>query len=231
MKSWKQIAPVAAAALLAAYFGARMSTPARGGSALAGTAGAMNSDGRVVIACTSAHESGGRNANRLVVVDTVVKKIMVYRVYSQFLRLIAVRTYKNDLEWSVTPDVPRGSGFTYKHAEQGAKLMRKARERAGRKWRLTGREMVISCDVPVRGSQNRIVLVNAELKTMLVYRLEGNSLWLVAARPYDLDSQLLYTDPLRGQGLSYEDVQRMVTEADRRAERERGLVERGNLVR
>jgi hypothetical protein len=215
MRKWKQILPVAAAAMLAAYFGARLAASQPAGLALGATAGARNSDGRIVIACTGANQSGGRNANRLVVVDTVSKKILVYRIYSQFTRLIAVRSYKFDLEWGVTPDVLRGSGFTYKQAEAAAKQVRAARARAGENWRLRGREMVITGDAPVRGSQNRIVLLNADLKTFLVYRLDGNSIWLSSARRYDRDQMLLYTEPLRGQGFTYDQVKKMVDDAEK----------------
>jgi hypothetical protein len=210
--NWKRIWPVALAALAAAYLGAWLGSGAGGGTARAETAGDLNSDGKIVVAMTAATDDNG---NRLVVVDTVKKRLLVYSVVEGRTRLIAARTYDVDLEWGLTPDA-RANGFTYRDAEKGAELMRDARKRAGVNWALRGREMVVTADAARTGSSNRIVLVNADLKTILVYRLDGSSLWLAAARPFDRDMMLLYTDQLQGVGLSYEDVDRMVRESEKR---------------
>jgi hypothetical protein len=202
------------AALIAGYLGARLTAPEPSGLALAAAGSEVNSDGKVLVATTGA---GGRDANRLVVVDTVVKHIMVYGIYERCTRLIAARTYDVDLEWGNTPDVPGGNGFSYAEARAGALEVRKAREKLRRRWRLRGREMVVTCDSPQDESENRIVLVNPELKCLLVYRLNGNSIWLVSARTYDYDERLLYTKKLKGSGLTVQEVIRQVDEADRRA--------------
>lgn len=217
--NWKKTVPFMAAALLAAYLGARMAGSGPNGLALAAPAAPRGDAGRMVMVTTGGPD---RNGNRLVMVDTVNKQIMVYRmVRNGALRLVAARNYKIDLEWSLTPDV-RGLGFSYTVAEKHARAMRAARAKVGQKWVLRGRETVLTCDSSNDEARNRIMLVNPEMKIILVYRLNGNSIWLEAARPYDYDQMLLYTKP--NVSYKYRDVKLLVEQAEKRAvARARGL--------
>ena len=210
--NWKKTIPFMAAALLAAYLGARMAGSGPKGLALAAPAGPRGSDGRMVMVTTGGPD---RNGNRLVMVDTVKKQILVYRmVRSGVLRLVAARTYKVDLEWSLTPDA-RGLGFSYPFAEKQAEAIRAARAKAGQKWAPRGRETVLTCDSDNNEARNRIMLVNPVMKIILVYRLNGNAIWLEAARPYDYDQMLLYTKP--NVSYKYQEVKLMVEQAEKNA--------------
>ena len=210
--SWKKMVPFIAAALLAAYLGARMANPESKGLALASPAAHRAGDDRIVVASTNAPD---REGNRVIMVDTVKKQILVYRmIRNGALRLIAVRSYTVDLEWGLTPDA-RGVGFSYREAEKQAKAVRVLRARVGKKWAARGREIVLTCDSSNNEGRNRIVLVNPDLKTILIYRLNGNSIWLEVARPYENDQMLLYTNP--NVAYTAEDVARLLREAEKKA--------------
>jgi hypothetical protein len=209
-----RILPAALVALAAAWLGARLGAGDSGATARAETAGDTNSGGKLVVAMTGAAETNG---NRLVVADTGRKKLLVYGVAEGRMRLVAARTYDLDLEWGLTPDA-RGCGFSYRDAEAAVEALRVMRKRANPNynWVPVGREMVITGDAANNAGANRIVLVNADLKVILVYRLDGSSLWLAAARPFDRDMMLLYTDQLQGDGLTYEAVDRLIQASERR---------------
>jgi len=93
--SWKKVLLVMAAAMAAAYFGARFAAPQNGNLALAGGASVGDPQGGLVVATTA---GDGSDSNRLVMVDTVKKRLLVYRLQSSYLRLIAARPYKYDMK-------------------------------------------------------------------------------------------------------------------------------------
>jgi murein endopeptidase len=208
------ILPAGLVALTAAWLGAHLGAGRGSGTALAETAADTNSGGRLGVAMTAAAENNG---NRLIVLDTVKKKLLVYAIYDGRMRLIAARTYDLDMEWGLTPDA-RGAGFSYRDAERAVDALRVMRKRANPNynWAPVGREMIVSGDAANNGAANRIVLVNPEMKLIMVYRLDGASLWLAAVRPFDRDMMLLYTDQLQGDGLTYEAVDRLIVESERR---------------
>jgi hypothetical protein len=211
MRRWKRTLPTAAAALLAAYFGARLAARDDGGLALAAGGGAEDRASGLTAVITGGRD---RYGNRLVVVDTRTKHLMVYRIKSGQFRLVSARDYTADLEWGETPD-PRGSGFSYEEATKAAEQVRKLRAKAGLpKWRAAGRELVVTADSDDQEGRNRIVLVNPDLRTILVYRMADGTLWLEAARPFDADLELLSTPA----GASYTavEVRRMVEEVQKR---------------
>jgi hypothetical protein len=146
-------------------------------------------------------------------VDTGARKqILVYRMRGGEMRLIAVRPYLQDLEWRITPDA-NGNGFSYEYAKVQAERIRKERLKAGKKWAPVGTEMVLTSDSDNSEGRNRLILINRELKTILVYRLNSNAIWLTSARPYDYDQELLYTR--EGACLSYEESRNAVKQAQR----------------
>ncbi len=109
--SWKKVAAVTAAAMLAAYFGARLASNDPGPVALAG--GASVTDDRASMVAVTTAAAGG-DSNRLIVVDTAQKRILVYRIHSTYMRLIAARPYKYDLKLQTTDAVRMpGNGLDY----------------------------------------------------------------------------------------------------------------------
>jgi hypothetical protein len=204
---WKKLALVLAAALAAVCWVWRPGGDGGGNLALAAAAPGVRVLGSGLVAVTTGGPGG--NGNRLVLVDTgPSKRILVYRIRSGRLRLIAARSYDGDLEWGLTPDARRG-GFSYDTVKARLEVLRRQRKLAGGKpWVTPGPETVLTCDADSDEGRNRIVLVNPAVRTILVYRLDGNSIWLEAARPYDFDLQLLATLP--GNAYTYEQVKEQV---------------------
>jgi hypothetical protein len=218
-RRWQRTATVAAAALLAAYFGARIAAPERSGLALAAGGGTGDGESGLVAVTTGAP---GNNSNRLLLVNTNTKRIMVYRITGTYMRLIAARAYERDLQVAPTADA-RGLGFSFDDVKTAVDKVKLANPRALKAVR--GREMVLTTQGGDKNGKadsagNRIILINRTMKTILVYRLHGKSIWLIAARPFDADEMLLATPParlIRGDGLSYEQVRKMIEDAEKAA--------------
>ena len=65
---------------------------------------------------------------------------------------------------------------------------------------------------------NRLILVNPSKQKIMVYRLVGNDMGLVAVRGYEYDQELLFTRPgTPGNGFDYETIKRQVEDARRAA--------------
>jgi hypothetical protein len=155
----------------------------------------------------------GEKGNRLIVADTVEKKLRVYRLVAGAIRLAAARSYAYDLKVGATPSRPRG-GFTYEQMRavvEGGLAGPEAQKPP------RGREIVLATAGEGR-DPGQIVLINPVEKRILSYRLRGNSLLLVAVRPYEYDEKLLYTISARGAGYSYDAVRKMVEPAMRKSE-------------
>lgn len=210
MRRWKRTLPTAAAALLAAYFGARLAAQGDRGLALAAGGGSVDRGSGLTAVTTGGRD---RYGNRLVLVDTRTRRLLVYRLKAGQFRLVAARDYTADLEWGETPS-PRGSGFTYQDSVKAAEQVRKMRKKANLpKWQAVGREMVVTTDSDDQDGRNRIILVNPELRTVLVYRLADGTLWLEAARPFDADLELLSTPA--NASYTADEVRKMVEEVQR----------------
>lgn len=202
--SWKKVVLVMAAALVAAYTGARMAGPSREDRALAGGAGAGNSRDGLVAVTTGAQ---GVDSNRLIVVDTNRKRIMVYRLRPNYMRLIAVRSYKYDMKLE---DIKRSPGNGFSYEETKALLTRSKMKKEDMERMPRGRELVLTTDGTAQNG-NRIILVNPVEKRILVYRLNGNFLGLIGLRRYEYDEQLEYTRGFApGDGYDYSTIKRMV---------------------
>ena len=149
----------------------------------------------------------GDDGNRLVMAETSVKRLAVYRILPNGLRLIAVRSYVCDMKFEDAGEVP-GGGYSYEKAREAA-LKNGVTEEA-LKVLPRGREMLLTTDglgADGKSDGNRIVLVNPEEKRILVYRLHGNSILLIGARRFDDDLALEYTKGvLPGNGYTRDDV-------------------------
>lgn len=65
---------------------------------------------------------------------------------------------------------------------------------------------------------NRLFVVLPSKQKILVYRLNGNFLGLIAARSYEYDQELIYTPGIApGNGYEYPDIRKQVEEARKRA--------------
>jgi len=204
--SWKKIAVASAALMLAGYFGVRMALPERGGLALAASAVAGGRDGLVVVS----PGAPGSESNRLVMIDTNKKLILLYRLRTNSMYLAAARTYDFDLKLPAT-NVTSGGGLSYEQVKElviKSKALTLEQKRASPR----GREMVLTTDGS-RDQGNRVVLVNPIEKRILVYRLDGNAIWLASARPYDYDERLVYTPPHMAERNGRYDVIRKQVEA------------------
>lgn len=172
-----------------------------GRPALAG--GGVGVPDRNLLAVTTG--APGDNDNRLVVADTNTKRLAVYRILPNSLRLMTVRSYVCDMKFLDSGDVP-GPGYSYEEARAVALRAGVPEEELRRL--PVGREMLLTTDAP-GADGNRIVLVNPDEKRILVYRLLGNAIKLTGARKIDED---LARDNVRGgdgPGLSREDVLRL----------------------
>jgi hypothetical protein len=220
MRKLRRIAPVMLAALVAAYLGARTAAPEPGGLALAAGGGAGNPADGLVAVTTGAP---GDESNRLVLINTVVKRILVYRITSTGMWLTAAREYKRDLQVAPTVEA-RGHGFSYDEVKEAVALLKQQNPKALKA--PVGAELVLTTQGGDRNgreetsSGNRIVLINRRMKIVLVYRLGAKSIRLVAARPYNYDEMLLASPPpgrIRGVGMTYDQVKKMVDDADKAA--------------
>jgi HEAT repeats len=148
----------------------------------------------------------GPAGSRLVVADTLGKKLRIYRLAPDSIRLVAVRGYKYDLMVGATPPA-RGAGFTYREIQ---KLAEQRLSKAALRRPLQGKETLLVTGDEARVA-GRIILISPAEKRILAYRLLGSSLRLVAARPYNHDEVLLHTSGAapRG-GYTYEEVRKMV---------------------
>ena len=128
--NWKRAFTFMAFGLLAAYIGGRLAGSASGDRALAAGGGTGSPADGLVTVTTGAP---GEDSNRLVLVDTSKKKILVYRVESTYSRLIAVRTYDFDLQVAPTKDAAN-KGFDYPTIKASVLALQKRnpRSRAGR---------------------------------------------------------------------------------------------------
>jgi hypothetical protein len=194
---------VLAAVMTAAYFGARMAGPDFPGTALAGGASVTDPSGLVAVT-TGAR---GNDGNRLVMVDTNKKLLLIYRLRPNYMRLIAARSYKYDLKLEAVENAP-GNGFTFEQTRD--LILRSQMTEDDKKSMPRGREMVVTTDADAPDS-NRIVLVNPAEKRLLVYTLNGNSIGLTAMRRYDFDEQLEYTESFApGDGFDYTTIKTQV---------------------
>jgi hypothetical protein len=215
--SWKKVLLVMAAATAAAYFGARLAAPDSANLALAGGASVVDGQAGLVAVTTGAR---GGDANRLVVVDTNKKRLLVYGLYSNYMRLIAARPYQYDLKVLSTDKmrVP-GEGLNYDTIYN--EIMRSKLTKEQKESMPTGRELVLTTDA--QGSEgNRIVLINTTEKRILVYRLNRNYLGLISARHYEYDNfkdfQIKGYAP--GDGYDYQKVRDMVEAELKRQEKQ-----------
>jgi hypothetical protein len=178
---WKRLAVIGAAVLLAAWAGVKLAGPDPGGIALAaGGTGVEPAKGLVAVTTGAP----GQDTNRLILVDTVTKRLAVYKIGGKSLRLIALRSYNFDMKIDDTAEFP-GKDFTY---EQIKELVLKSNLPENQKTAPpVGREMVLTTDGDNNLDANRIILINPEEKRVAIYRLNGNQLFLVAARRYDFD--------------------------------------------
>jgi len=179
--NWKRLAAIGAAALLASYAGARLAGPDPGTIALAAGGSGVEPAKGLVAVTTGAP---GQETNRLILVDTVTKRLAVYKIGNRSLRLIALRSYNYDMKIDDTAELA-GKDFSY---EQIRDFVLKSDLPANQKTALPpGRELVLTTDGDSNLDANRIVLINPEEKRIAIYRLNGNQLLLVAARRYDYD--------------------------------------------
>jgi len=126
----------------------------------------------------------GGNANRLILVDTITKRLAVYRIANKRLGLIALRSYNFDMKLDDSAGLP-GQDFDYETVRDA--VMKSDLREEDKKSLPAGRELVLTTDGDGPFDGNRIILVNTEEKRVVVYRLNGNQLLLVAARHYDHD--------------------------------------------
>jgi hypothetical protein len=181
--TWKKVVLLMVAAMVAAYFGARMAAPENRGVALAGGASVTSTESGMVAVTTGAD---GANENRLVMVDTVKKRLLVYGLYSNYMRLIVARPYKFDMKLHTTDTMrPPGDGLTFEKVK--AEVMRSDLKKEEKESLPRGREMVLTTDAS--GNEgNRIILINTTEKRICVYRLNRNFMGLISARHYDFDN-------------------------------------------
>jgi hypothetical protein len=150
----------------------------------------------------------GDDANRLVMVDTSAKRLLVYRILPGSLRLMAARSYIYDMKIEDSGSSTNG-GYSLERVRELA-LLQGVKEEDLRTVP-KGREMLLTTDAASAAQDgNRIVLVNPEEKRILVYRLNGNSLLLAAARRFDADMALDFTKDVSGNGLTREEVLKLV---------------------
>ncbi|HOX08806.1 MAG TPA: hypothetical protein PK280_20600 [Planctomycetota bacterium] len=194
---------LAAAALLTAYAWTRPGGAPGDGLALAGVGAGME-QGRGLVAVTTGAPGG--DANRLILVDTVKKRLAVYKINHKALGLIALRSYNYDMKIDDSAALP-GQDFSYESIRQF--VMASALPEERKKSPPAGREMVLTTDGAGLIDANRIILVNPEEKRVVVYRLNGNQLLLVAARRYDEDFVPEYIPGMiPGDGYSRETISR-----------------------
>jgi hypothetical protein len=177
----KKLMVLGAAVLLAAYGAARLAGPPGDGLALA-AAGAGVEPGKGLVAVTTGAPGG--DANRLILVDTVTKRLAVYKINHKGLGLIAMRGYQYDMRLDDSSAL-NGQDFTYEQIKKV--VLDSGLPEEKKKGLPSGRELVLTTDGPGQLDANRIILVNPEEKRVVVYRLNGNQLFLVAARHYDED--------------------------------------------
>jgi len=177
----KKLIVLGAVGLLAAYLGARLGGSSGDGLALA-AAGAGVEPGKGLVAATTG--APGSETNRLILVDTVTKRLAVYKINHKGLGLIALRGYQYDMKLDDSSAL-NGQDFTYEQIKKV--VLESALPEENKKSRPAGREFVLTTDGPSNLDANRIILVSPEEKRAVVYRLNGNQLFLVAARHYDED--------------------------------------------
>jgi hypothetical protein len=204
--NWKKVLLVTVAAMAAAYAGVRLALPSNDGIALAGGAGAgamLSRDGLVAIVTSS----DGQDANRLVLVDTNKKRMLIYRLRPNWMRLIVARPYKYDFKLPAIDQTP-GNGYSFEEMRDLVnKNIAKEEERESLP---RGPELVLTTD-GLGQEGNRIVLVSPGEKRIAVYRFNGNSLGLVAMRSYEYDEQLEFTRGIApGDGYDYTSIRKMV---------------------
>jgi hypothetical protein len=177
----KKLLVVGGVVLLAVYLGTRLAGPPADGLAMA-AAGAGWEPGKGLVAVTTG--APGTDTNRLVLVDTVKKRLAVYKINSKSLGLVAMRGYQYDLKLddSVALDGQEWSYAKIKDFVLKSNLTKEQKEGLP-----LGRELVLTTDGASQQDGNRIILVNPEEKRAAVYRLQGNLLQLVAVRHYDED--------------------------------------------
>ncbi len=204
---WKKVLLVTVAVMAAAYAGVRLAMPEHDGLALAGGAGAgLSRDGLVAVTTASA----GEDANRLVMVDTNRKRILVYRLRPNYMRLVVARPYKYDLKLDAVENSP-GVGYGFEETRdlilKSPNFKEEEKEAMPR-----GQELVLTTDGPGQEG-NRIILINPVEKRIAVYRFNGNMLGLIASRRYDFDEQLEYTRGIApGEGYDFNTIRRQVEE-------------------
>ncbi len=209
---WKKFTLMSLTILAAAYVGGRMASNSPFPDALAGGAGASDLSSGILTATTAAD---GTNSNRLVVVDTNAKKILLYNILSNTSKLLAVRPYKYDMKIQDILAAP-GNGYEFAKVHQmimADRTMKKADKESVPK----GRELLLTTD----GAQlygNRIILVNPTEKAILVYTISNNQVLLSSARHYDYDSQLFYTNRWPGDGWTRDTIKKQVEAAMKRGE-------------
>jgi hypothetical protein len=216
--NWKKVVLVMAAAMAAAYFGARLAAPESGNLALAGGASVGDPRGGLVVVTTGAQTS---DSNRLVMVDTNKKRLMIYRLHSNYMRLIAARPYKFDLKIISTDGMKiPGDGLTY--AATKLEIMRSPLLKKDEKESMPrGKEMVLTTD-GTRDSGNRIILINPTEKRILVYALNRNFLGLLAVRHYEYDNYADFhtTGYAPGDGYTYQRIKTMVETELKRSQKQ-----------
>lgn len=133
---------------------------------------------------TATTRGPGPDTNRLIVVDTIAKRLAIYRLGAKDLRLIALRSYNFDMKIDDTAEFP-GRDFTYEQIKES--VLKGNLPENQKTAPPVGREMVLTTDGDNNLDANRIILINPEEKRVAIYRLNGNQLFLVAARRYDYD--------------------------------------------
>ncbi|MHC4914498.1 MAG: hypothetical protein ACYTGB_03320 [Planctomycetota bacterium] len=201
--SWKKVAAVTAAAMLAAYFGARLASPDAGSVALAGGASVSEDRGSMVAVTTAAQ---GGDSNRLILVDTAKKRILVYRIHSNYMRLIAARPYKFDLKLQTTDSVRvPGNGLGY--ADTHKLVMQSDLKKEEKESMPRGKELVLTTDGE-RAEGNHVILINTTEKRILIYALNRNFIGLLSARHYEYDNykDFFTTGFAPGDGYDYRSI-------------------------
>ena len=127
------------------------------------------------------------------------------------MRLIAARPYRYDLKMYSTDAMNVGnSGIGYEAARDLILSSRELKDEE-KKSMPRGTEMVVTTDGDGREG-NMLVLVNPTEQRILVYRMNGNQIGLIAARHFEYDNyEDFYADgPPIGDGLEYVYVRQLV---------------------
>jgi hypothetical protein len=105
----KRLMALGAVVVLATYLGAKLAGPSGDGLALAAPGAGVEPNRGLVAVSTGAP---GADTNRLILVDTVTKRLAVYKINGRSLGLVALRSYQYDLKLDDSAELG-GQDYTY----------------------------------------------------------------------------------------------------------------------